>query len=259
MHIIFTDETNRDYSKDYNFFVYGGLFFPIDQISVLDNKILQIRCDAGYSSCDILKFDTRSRPTNVSKENAAQAKEKVIEACLQSNCKFIVYVISHKILTRQKPSQYILWAADYVIGRFNYYLENEVDDIGLCIIDNLPTAVQYKYLSDKFMIGLSVKDKIVPLSRIKSFSSTCIGASHVNSAMDIVLGSFRYCINNPKNKDIARHMMKNVVSLMWHTRDKDNIYLEGKGMILRPDLKELKYPLKKEYEDLINWINELIS
>lgn len=259
MYIIFTDETNRDPGKDNKFFVYGGLFFPINQLNILDVKISQIRKDAGYRNDGILKFDTRARPSHVSIENATKAKEKVVEACLQSECKFIVYIISHKVIKNQKPSQYILWAADYVIGRFNYFLESVANDTGLCIIDNLPEDVQYKYLSDKFLKGLLLKDRNVPLSRIKSFSSTCIGASHANSAMDIVLGSFRYCINNPKNKDAACQMMKNVVSLMWHEKEGDTIHVYGKGMILRPELSELKSPLKEEYECLINWINELIK
>lgn len=259
MYLILTDETNQKPSKDCKFFVYGGLFFPIETLRKLDEEISSIREEAGYLVSDLLKFDTKSRPPHVSSENATEAKNKVIEACIKADCKFIVHVILHDVLKKQELKQYILWAADYVIGRFNYFLEHTVNDFGLCIIDNLPQDIQYRYLSDKFQKGLITKDKNVRLSRIKLFAATCVGAGHINSAVDIVLGSFRYCINNPKNIEAASKMMSNVISLMWHERDGETIHVHGKGLIIRPELSSLPLQFKKEYDDLIVQINLLIK
>ena len=125
---MFTDETNKDPSINNQFFVYGGLFFPIEQLDFIDKNILQIRNEFGYSKTDILKFDTNFRPENLSIDDVTKAKEKVIDICIEAKCKFIVYIISHVILKNQKPDQYIPQAADYVIGSYNYYLDNYGND-----------------------------------------------------------------------------------------------------------------------------------
>jgi len=259
MYIILTDETNKEPSRDSNFFVYGGLFFPVDTLLKLDQEISKIRREAGYHTIDTFKFDTRSCPAHVSPEKAKIAKEKTIKTCINLGCKFVVHVISHKVIKEQDFKKYAVWSADYVIGRFNYFLDKIVNDYGMCIIDNLPQDIQYKYLSDKFLEGLKVQGRTVRLSRIKLFAATCIGAAHANSAVDIVLGSFRYCINNPTNITAAKSMISDVLALMWHERKGNTIYLDGKGLILRPKLESISGPLKKEYTNLIAHINSLIK
>ena len=51
---------------------------------------------------------------------------------------------------------------------------------------------------------------------MRLFAASCAGASFVHSAIDIVLGCFRYFINNSRNPDVARDMMLRVVKMMWH-------------------------------------------
>jgi hypothetical protein len=66
-------------------------------------------------------------------------------------------------------------------------------------MDRLPKGSEFDYLSEKFTKGLSLpRGEAQALDRIVMFSSTCINASHVSSVMDIVLGTWRYCINQPK-------------------------------------------------------------
>ena len=85
-------------------------------------------------------------------------------------------------------------------------------------------------------------------------------ASHANSVMDIVLGSFRYCINNPKNKDAARHMMGRVVDILWHSKEGDKYHMLDKGLIVRPEMPNIKSPtIKAEYNELFRHINELLN
>ena len=103
-----------------------------------------------------------------------------------------------------------------------------------------------------------MQDDKVKLDKILLFSSTCINASHACSAMDIVLGSFRYCINNPLNLEAARTMMKNITKLIWCHRSGEDIYAIEKGLIFRPkDIKVAKY--KAEYDNLLDHINMLIE
>ena len=260
MYLLLTDETNQRPGADVTFFIFGGLILPLDCLTELDARIQKARTDAGYHPKDELKFETNARPDHVSIEDATEAKRKVIDACLELNCKFIAHVIHHQIIQYQDLDQQVTWAADYVIGRFNYYL-SKVKNVGICAVDNLPVKAQFRYLSEKFTQGLSLPDgKTVPLDRIKLFSATCSNASHASSAMDIALGSFRYCLNNPKKTDTVSEMMKNVVNLMWHERDGDTIYTGGRGLIVRPERDNIKFkPYKSDYDQMFAHINELLS
>jgi hypothetical protein len=118
---------------------------------------------------------------------------------------------------------------------------------------------EYKFLSEKFTTGLVVKDRNVELTKIKLFSSTCDNASNLSSAMDIVLGSFRYCINRPLNEDSAKIMMKNIIKLFWADSDGEDINPFEKGLTFRPTPEKILVPAyKKEYQNLIDHINSLL-
>ncbi|MCH8094475.1 MAG: hypothetical protein IH953_07765 [Chloroflexi bacterium] len=254
-----TDETNRQPSDDVKFFVYGGLALPIEAIEPLHRAIAKIRQDSGYLPGDEFKFDTRSRPENVSIETSGEAKRQVIQACRNSNCVFFVHVILHKIIAKQDPVQQIQWAADYVISRFNMLLGSK-SDTGICVIDNLPERGQFQYLTDKFQHGLHLPDgDSLPLDRIRLYAATTVGAGHVNSAMDIVLGAFRYCINNPKNPQAASEMLSNLVPMMWGRRENDVYHVLDRGLILRPPIERISNAsFREEYKALIDQINELL-
>jgi len=261
MYLLLADETNQQPSRNAKFYVYGGVFFPIDSLVELHVQIDKIRCVAGYGPADKFKFDTRSRPSHVSFEASTAAKRKTLDICKSLKCKFIVQVILHDIIKNQGIEQQSYWAADYVFGRFNTFLKVEAKDFGICVIDNLPTKNQYKYLSKKFATGLTLHTgTTVSLSNIKLFGTSCIGASHACSAMDIVLGSFRYCINNPENEDAAKNMMGKVMDLLWHTRENQKIKVLEKGLIVRPKITQIRsLEHKQKYQELFDHINYLIE
>lgn len=261
MYILLTDETNREASPNAKFFVYGGLFFPITELRQLDEKIEAIRLCGGFKPEDDFKFDTRSKPDHVPFDKFTDAKSKLLDECKATGCRFIVHVILHEIIKNQDPEQQAFQAADYVFGRFNTFLRTEANAYGLCVIDNLPTKNQYRYLSTKFKKGLVLNTGTeVPLRRLKLFATSCIGASHASSAMDIVLGSFRYCINNPKNPTAARRMLGKVVDLLWHDRRGEKIFATHKGLIIRPKLDRIQIPdYRREYDRLFEHINSLLK
>lgn len=260
MHIMFTDETNTRPAKDGKFFVYGGLFFPIEKLPKLHFKIEKIRAEVGYKSGDILKFDTRARPEHITIGKATEAKQKIVALCKDMGCKFIAHIILHDIIQNQDPVQQVRWAADYVIGRYHKYLM-EVNDDGMVAVDNLPNGTEFKYLTDKFSSGLTLPgNERVSLERILLYTSTRIGASNVHSAMDIVLGSFRYVINNPANVEAATIMIKQVSDMMW-AAEKDGVrYLGDRGLIVRPKLDGIrKEEYHNEYTELIKRLEELTN
>jgi hypothetical protein len=258
MYLLLTDETNKMPSKDSKFFVYGGLIIPGQNLHLFNAQIEQIRLEAGYRPGDEFKFDTRSKPKGVSPENARLAKRQVINLCKELNCTFIAHTILHQIISRQKAAQHVEWAADYVIGRFNLFLQNKTE-YGICLIDNLPEGRQFRYLTDKFQYGLSLPGEDAKrLDRVLIYGATAIGAGHVNSAMDIILGAFRYCINNPLNEDAAREILRSITPLMWHGVDGDQILWHG--LILRPPLNEIKVvKYKLEYSNLIEKLNGFLG
>jgi hypothetical protein len=261
MHLMLTDETNQQPATNVKFFVYGGLIFPVDRLVELHDAIEKIRQDAGYSPEDEFKFDTRSRPEHVSVEASRDAKRAVVDLCSSVGCKFIVHIILHAIIAKQDFNQQVRWAADYVIGRYNKFLNEEVKDNGICIVDNLPQGAEFGYLTTKFACGLVLPDgSKVQLDRIKLFASTRCGASHACSAMDIVLGSFRYAINNPKNVDAAREMFKKVSQMMWAIQKDDIAYVRDRGLIFRPPLESIRAPqYKAEYQELVKHLAGLAN
>ena len=260
MYMMLTDETNTRPAANIKFFIYGGLIFPIETLSELDEGIQAIRDEAGYEAGDLLKFDTRVRPEQVEITECTEAKRQVVELCNELGCKFIVHVILHDIIRKQDLDQQTTWAADYVIGRYNQFLEEE-DDHGICSIDNLPNLGQWQYLGDKFSHGLNLPDgSNISLDRIKHFSATCVEASHANSAMDIVLGTFRYCVNSPANPTAASEMMQSIVSMMWYTERGGVKYVQGRGLIYRPRIEDIRSDrYRAEYTNLSNHLSELLN
>jgi hypothetical protein len=259
--LFLTDETNLQPSADAKFFAYGGLIVPLERLVELDCGIQAIRTAHGYRPEDELKFDTRARPQHVEIGQTTEAKRLVVELSASLDCKFIVHVILHDIIRNQPPDQRVQRAADYVLGRFNYYL-TEIGDYGVCVVDNLPVTAQFRYLAERFSLGLDIQgERRVSLDRIKLFAATCVNASHAHSAIDIILGSFRYCINNPRNVEVARAMMLQVVKMMWHWYDPttDTYHVGGRGMIERPPLDQIRVAAyRQEYEALHEDINALL-
>lgn len=240
------------------FFSYGGLVVEIAKLPALHAKIASIRKTYGYRPPDKLKFDTNARPSHVSVDAATAAKREVIAACIDCDCKFIAYVVLHRIARTIGLEKTIKWGADHVIGKFNIFLQRQ-NAHGIVAMDRLPDGVEFEYLSNKFGRGLNLQDgESVELDRIVVFSSTCINASHLTSAMDIVLGSWRYCINSPMNTDAAKSMMRHLAKLIWCEREGEKLYAFEKGLIFRP--KEVKHnEYREKYNALLSRVNKLLE
>jgi hypothetical protein len=258
MHFLFTDETNLPNDPNAKFFAYGGLIIPPGRLVELHRGIAKIREEAGYKPQDELKFQTAARPAHIGIKECTKAKNDVVALCIALDCRFIAYVILHQIARNTAVDDLVKWGASHVIGKFNYYL-GTVRSQGVVVVDRLPHASEYALLADRFSRGLTFPDdKPVMLDNIMLFASSCSNASHASAAMDIVLGAFRYCINQPKNVTAAREMMTNLSKLIWCEREGENIYAFERGLVLRPkDIKVAAY--KQEYDGLIGWINKLLA
>ena len=74
MYALFIDETNVEPTIEGKFFIFGGLILGINSLQQLDEKIREIRKDAGYKEKDLFKFETHSKPQYVSQEKFNEAK-----------------------------------------------------------------------------------------------------------------------------------------------------------------------------------------
>lgn len=259
MFLLLTDETNKEPSDAIRFFIYGGLFIPADKAADIHKGIAAIRVKYGYKDGDLLKFDTNARPAHIDHVTATKAKIEVIDLCFKVGCRFSALVIHHQIAKKENHDQKLLWAANHIIGHFNYFLANEVNDYGICLVDSLPVAAPNQYLAEVFTNGLDIdSQKRVKLDRILLNGTTCINASHLASAIDIILGTFRFCVNSPAQNDKIKGMLFSVAKMMWYRAEGENRYLRERGLIIRP--KVIKVPAyQKDYDDLINRLQELLK
>lgn len=221
----------------------------------LHTRISEIRLKTGYHPEDTLKFETRSRPKQVGDQEFKIAKEETLLACKNHGCLFIVFLIHHQIARNQLQADKVKWSCNHVIGRFNRFLTEE-SDYGICLVDRLPIEGDYRFLSEKFSKGLDQEDgNYVPLERILLFGSTCIDSSHLASAVDIVLGSFRYCVNHPE-RYVSPEIFFNVAPLLWGKEEDGVRYVRERGLILRP--MEVRAPqYQEDYDSLIEQLSYL--
>lgn len=258
MFVLMTDETNVQPSNNAKFFIYGGLFFPVEVLVKLDSKIQEIRDTYNYRPEDQLKFDTHSRPDHVSFEDATRAQNEVLDACIKLNCKFIGYMILHDILKNQTFETQFDYAINSVISSFHKFL-TEANGNGICLVDRLPTKNPFGLLSDKFTKGLEFPNRdSFRTEKIKLFGAICCNASHASSAMDIVLGAFRYCANNPINEEVTQVLINKVGKLIWAKDINGELNVLDYGLIQRPDDIEVK-EYKQEYDRFIDDMNELLE
>jgi hypothetical protein len=265
--LLYSDETNREPSETARFFIYGGLIIAIDQLGPINDGLLKIRLNAGYRPSEDFKFNISSRPSHVDQSAFLTAKRTVLELCERHNVRFIAYMVHHSVASDRDLR--IRAALNTVLGKFNYFLRKQ-RELGICVIDRLPeNERQFEFIQEKFRRGLTFnhddrQDR--PLDGIKLFTVSCIGASHIASAVDIVLGSFRYCMNFPDNERASPIMMKQVVNLLWCTKNGERIDALEKGLILRPrdyrkDSSGIPYANKyaQDYDNVITTINSLLS
>ncbi len=260
MYYLFADETNTTPKSDkgVKFFVYGGLIVPADKISLIDNEIRQLRHEAGYLKTDSLKFSANSRPKTLSDEEFAVIKQKLIGLCIKHECKLLLYVVHHEIAKSTGINKTIKWGADHIISKFHNFLETKQAD-GIVIIDRLSNTAEYQLLIEKFTIGLTYPDKVVSLDRIKLFASSCDNASHLSSLSDVLLGAFRYCINNPATSQASKTMMQNLVMLIWSVKNGSDIDPFERGLTFRPLPDTVTIPkYKKDYDQLVEHLNALL-
>jgi hypothetical protein len=255
--ILYTDETNAEPGENVEFFIYGGVWLPVDRLPDLDAAVAAIRNDAGFEPGDFLKFDTRSRPDGVDRAQHLTAKQAVLRASFDVGLRFCAVVVLHDIAW--DPEWRWAMQADELLQAFDTFLARH-SGVGIVVMDR--TNGIHDYLIEKGQRGYVKRktDASTRFSRIHSFSAGAIGTSHLASVADVVLGSFRYCVNDVKETVASRKMLPAVVRLMWHARSKpsDDVHLSGRGLLLRPQV--VKYEQHRaRYEAMTARLNRVMA
>lgn len=250
MLLMYADEADREQNRGQKFFVYGAIFVDSARAWALHQAVEQVRDAHGFTSGDSLKFATNSRPAQVSREEHTAAKAAVLGLAAEHGVQFCAYVMLHELARNQGHEELVQWGANTLLGKFNEYCAARPDGHGIVMFDRMPIAHEHRYFKEKFTVGLTFPGgRNRRLDRIVGYASTCDSASHLSSVTDVVLGSFRYCVNEPERDIAGRAMLPSVARLMWHREHNGRKLVRERGLVTRPQtVREQRH--QDEYDAL---------
>lgn len=257
-YVLLTDETNQQASEQARFFIYGGVFFPAAALPELHDLVAEARAEAGYRRADVFKFDTRSRPEHVARSAQTDAKRRVLQGCADHDVRFIAYLILHDIARNRSVEQLVRFGVNTVLLTFQKFLDHE-GEAGICLVDRLPYRHGHQSLGEVFQQGLQMPNNHRQvLDRVLLLGETTQQESYLGSVVDIVLGSFRYCVNERQNERATRAMLPPIVQMMWSRRSGDTVYVREYGLLFRP--RNVAVPAyQQEYDELTQHFADLLQ
>ena len=236
MYLMYADEADPDDNPRARHFIYGAVFISSDKAEELHDEICRIRTRFGYTSKDSFKFKDRSRPEQVSRENHRAAKQAALTAAARHGVTFCSYVMPHAIARTQNRGTLIKFGANTLLERFNRFC-NDADDFGAAMFDRMPVDHEFAFYAEKFTLGLQFQGGVhTSLKNVLSYASTADQCSHFSSVTDILVGSFRYCINEEERAEPARAMFPQLVRMMWSKTRGGQLYVRELGINFRPKL-----------------------
>jgi hypothetical protein len=175
----------------------------------LHAEIEKARKTAGYADTDSLKSSSNSRPKSITPEKHRELKNTVMKIARETgNIKFCAQVTLHDLARNQEHDDRVLWGANTILGKFNTFLKEE-KTYGYAVMDRMPVKTPYDYLKEKFQVGMIFPDKSTArLERVLGLGHGADGTSHLCSVADIMLGAFRYCVNEPDNEEMSSYPWK---------------------------------------------------
>ncbi len=259
MYLMFGDEADHSQPSKKKFFVYGAVFVPINSVKALHTEVELARRQAGLANTDSLKSASSTKPEGMSAKEHRDLKNAVMTKAREvGNVKFCAQVVLHDLASNQSHNDLVLWGANTILGKFNEFL-GENKTFGYAVLDKLPVDDPYSYLKEKFQLGMVFPGKAsIRLDRILGFAQAVDGSSHMCSVADVMLGAFRYCVNEPDNEEAGKAMYPTLVNMMWNYERDGVRVLDERGLIFRPqDIKVAKY--QAEYVALSDRLLSYIS
>ncbi len=255
MFVFVGDESNVTQSKQARFFIYGGLIIAADKASEATKSITSIRTKYGFPQDAKFKFDSQSRPANMSPARFLQAKNEVLTACAAFEVRFMAYVVHHDVATKQRPDLW-LWALKTLLCQFNLFLQRE-ESYGICLVDRFEKDMSVLRRIHQQGVDPEIEDRRLShrLENVWCYGTINIGTTHVASMVDIVLGAFRYCVNEMIRKNVPLALYKKVRPLML-CEPGNPAKVNEWGLFLRPT-KVRVAPYKQEYDALLQHLESL--
>lgn len=246
MHLFLVDETNAGYVPD-KFFILGGLAFTDEQIHLVDTAVKARRAEYGYNNGDSFKFNTHTRPEQVSIKDFRLAKQSVISDLKEIGVRLIVTVVLHNV-AGQEPDRLMEWGLSNVAASYHKLLVSE-DAQGFMLMDR--DNQRYDFLESFHQHGFDYSGSRKSVQdRVLLFGMTNDNASHLASATDIALGAFRYCVNaagGDGRDEIAKSMFGDLAHILWAREDADGIRIAtGHGYIPSPRPSEVRVDKYRE-------------
>jgi hypothetical protein len=252
MFLMFGDEADAEQGRGQKFFVYGAIFVEVDAAKTLHTAIRDLRDKNGFAATESLKFADSTRPQELTREEFRDVKKEAIRIAKVHDVKFCAYLTSHALARNRTQDDLVLFGANTLLGKFDEFLGTDRDDCGIALMDRIPVEHPYRYLKEKFQTGLTFPNGDTRrLERVVGLASTTDGASHLASVADVLIGSFRYCVNEEERDIAGRAMFPDLVRLMWKRRLNGRNIVQDYGLVIRP--QEVRFePHKTEYQALID-------
>lgn len=233
LYLMYADEADQDLSKE--FLVYAAVFFPSESIGKLHTAISNLRAEHGFRAEHPLKFSPGNIPNVVSREKHAELKTKVLELAAEEGCKCCCYVAPSSIAKAKPLETRLKWAVNTLCLKFDEFLAEQRVDAGIVKLDHTTDYSQEAYVKEIFQEGLDFNGKRRLLSRVAAIDTTQNGLSHMSSITDIVVGSFRFAINEPDKDKVGALLTKLLAKLMWSKCSTDgSVYFRERGLVIRP-------------------------
>jgi hypothetical protein len=213
MYLLYSDETNVEPSN--KFFIYVGVSIPAASAAQLSADVEGLRTAYGYQPNDLLKFNVREKPPQVSPEWHRDIKRRVIEAAASHGAVLFGSFALHQIAKDKADAR--RYGINLVSFHFDCYL-NRVNDYGLVLIDRFQDDALSRFLREKLAVGLvgMPYSETLRMERILGWHLASIGSSHFCSVVDIITGALRYAINS-RTEPTASVLLAQLAPLMLRT------------------------------------------
>jgi hypothetical protein len=258
VNIFIADETNNEPSDQVKFFLYGGIIANTTNIQRIVGSIRQLRAEFGVADNEKLKFNIRSCPSNLSRDQHTQIKSRILDIAVENDVKVIINCVLHSIARSSSKNELVEKTSATTFRRFNdYCVETQIP--GIVMADQWPVDNGFGFLESCINGGISYRDgETAQLPMIHAFSQVSDNSTPLMSVADVVLGSFRWCINNQDKTHVNSLLMPKIAGLMWYSGEPTNRIIKKKGLNFSPrevQVQQYRDEYIELYEHILDFAN----
>ncbi len=235
MYVMYADEADQDGSKE--FLIYASVFFPSDQLLKIHKGMIAIRRKYGFKPKDKLKFSPGGVSKDITRQAHTDAKNAVLRLAATHHCKACCYITPHVIAKGQPHDKRLKFGINTLLMKFDQFLRENGNAPGVVKFDRTTDFKQEQYFKEIFETGIlfHLSQKTYQLGNIVSIDNTLNGTSHLASLTDIVVGSFRFVINEPNKDLVGVKLLQMLSNILWGIKDEKGVLLvRERGFCIRP-------------------------